>query len=680
MPLNPEISLAGRPIDIKAPDPLTTLLGVAQYQNLQGQAALRDLQMQQVRQGLAEYQRIQGPLRELQALQQGQVSPQAGGAPGPSPVAQLGALPPSAYAQASGQPATQASMIPPALPGTSYVQAPGAAPNAAMNQLSPATQAPPGTTYAAASPAQQPPGLGLSPGAGADIRNMVGIQRVDAPNQGQQPSVPGLAQGGGPPPGPAAPPAASSGAPGFQVPSPDALQRRLQVYRNLMAAGPTIGVPIAKEYMDMDVRELGLRKDALALQQEQLQKANEVLAGITDQTSYDEAKRVLAATGSPEVAQWGPNFDDPTTQARLAYRKAIAQTQQQRVDAQLKAAQQNIDLFGKQVELAGKQVDFFGKQTERMKEGREATEVFPTPTASGINITQKFGGQTRPMPGPGGGVALPPNQADVQEYYDAQGNLLLGRKAVPPGQRPQVQRPVMPQQVPGYAVPQGGTAPATGGTATAPSGPQSTQLMNQEAVQKNLDVGRNAQTDQLKAASTQAEQARNSLDTLDQMKALMHQGYYDDLFAKNLANPEAQKAMIAAGRDPQRIANTYKIQNLANQLVIAEQGGRGLRVGPTEIGKLTGAAGQLEQIPPKASALQMVEELRQAAKKQLTHYNELAGAQPTKMYQYPIKPTISQADFAKRYQALKAANPNLTMDQVALEYERAGYHVEGAYE
>jgi hypothetical protein len=63
----------------------------------------------------------------------------------------------------------------------------------------------------------------------------------------------------------------------------------------------------------------------------------------------------------------------------------------------------------------------------------------------------------------------------------------------------------------------------------------------------------------------------------------------------------------------------------------------------------------------------------------VTHYNELAGAQPTKLYQYPVKDTLPAAEFKRRYNALRATNPTLTTDQLALAYEQAGIHVEGAY-
>jgi hypothetical protein len=327
------------------------------------------------------------------------------------------------------------------------------------------------------------------------------------------------------------------------------------------------------------------------------------------------------------------------------------------------------------LERSKQSIDFFGKQTDELRRQQEARKVSVHGTAAGMMVQQDMPapGTTgaRPLLGPNDQPALPPEYGQNKEFYDGQGRLHIGSAYTPPGQQPSVQQPrIAAPPVPGYSAPAGGSPPAG----------QPPILMNQEAVQRNLQVGRDVQKTQLDAAIPQAEAARNSLNTLSQMKQLMHQGYYDDLFAKDLAGADAQKALIAAGRDPQKLANTFQIQNLANQLVIDAQGGRGLRVGPTEIGKLNAASGRLDTIPPKAAALQTVEQLRQLTTKDLEHYNTLTQSPNTpQLRSYTVPPTVSKAEFDKRYLALKAVNPSLSKDELALRYERAGAHVEGAY-
>jgi hypothetical protein len=95
MPLDPSISLQGRGVDIKTPDPLATLVSVAQLKNWQSQQQLRDLQMQELAATQQEYRGLQapgGPLSQLRALR----APQPGMVSGD----QLGALPPGGGAVA----------------------------------------------------------------------------------------------------------------------------------------------------------------------------------------------------------------------------------------------------------------------------------------------------------------------------------------------------------------------------------------------------------------------------------------------------------------------------------------------------------------------------------------------------------------------------------------------------
>src|SRR6266705_2603875 len=119
MPLDPNISLQVKPVEMASPDIAKTLLGYAQIKNLTAEADLRNLQMAQMglkMRDVAAFSAPGGLADQLQALRQPQ--PASGMVNGRD----LGQLPPGQAAQGLPRPQSdQGAWVPPASPTqTSY--------------------------------------------------------------------------------------------------------------------------------------------------------------------------------------------------------------------------------------------------------------------------------------------------------------------------------------------------------------------------------------------------------------------------------------------------------------------------------------------------------------------------------------------------------------------------------
>jgi hypothetical protein len=168
---------------------------------------------------------------------------------------------------------------------------------------------------------------------------------------------------------PAATPSAASEPASGGIPSLDSITKRTQLLQQINAVGPKYGVAMATSMMALDKHDLELRKQTMENQLKSIEKTTEMFAGVTDQTGYDEARRLAGTLGAREVAQLPPDVNDPRAQAWLAYKRASAQTQQQRVQDELKKADQAIALYG--------------HHTARMTEERMRGKQTPVQTAAG---------------------------------------------------------------------------------------------------------------------------------------------------------------------------------------------------------------------------------------------------------------------------------------------------------
>lgn len=197
--------------------------------------------------------------------------------------------------------------------------------------------------------------------------------------------------------------------------------------------------------------------------------------------------------------------------------------------------------------------------------------------------------------------------------------------------------------------------------------------------------------EQLSGAYTNADAARQMHSRLNRMKVIAHEGYYDNLSGKWFAeHPGWETSGVQLGFDQKKLANTFEFQRLANELVIAAQDNKGLRVGQTEVDQLKGASGGLEKIPSKATALQMIDGLRKKFDEHIDYYNGKAQEQRQKGISIDLidrnTRVMSRDEFTRRYDAVKAQNPTITKDALALQFERgdpargiAPIRVEGAY-
>jgi hypothetical protein len=197
-------------------------------------------------------------------------------------------------------------------------------------------------------------------------------------------------------------------------PDLEAMTQRFKLYRSLSAAGPNYGAPMAAHMMDLDGKELAMRKGLIELQAESAKRTNEVLAGVKDEAGFEEARRVTAMFSPQEAARMPQTYADPMTKPWLAYRQGLAQTEQQRVETRLKEAEE-----------ATKQ---FTAATERLKLGEIAIHEGATQNIPYFKYGapgQAIGQGSGAPPGTIGGLpASAPSKAAMQPLQAAEGKQL----------------------------------------------------------------------------------------------------------------------------------------------------------------------------------------------------------------------------------------------------------------
>jgi hypothetical protein len=368
-----------------APDPMQTLVTVAQLRNMQSQEQLRQLQMADISSKLQTYQAMQdpnSPLAQLAGLRAGGGGGGYGAGPGQGMVqgTQLGAqaLPSPMQAPPGG--------VPPAPPGESYTRPapptwrPGAQDAATMSYQ-------PAGAPDAAIMANVPPG---------------GISQ-------QMPQIP-------PPAGRESAPAAPAQLP--TTPGGDDSARIANLYRQMYAKyRPDIVEPLVNSYMNIDKNLLEQQKGKLEFQKAGLNVIEQGMATVMDQDNpaeaYAQVRQMWVERGIPGAQQMPPQFNPQWVQTMATN----ARTAKERIDQQLTAWE--------------RQNTAYDNQTKRLK-------VTVVPTAAG-NLLQRESPEpgttgTTVQPGIGGGVAVSPEvygtqvrQAElgkVTTALDAQGNII----------------------------------------------------------------------------------------------------------------------------------------------------------------------------------------------------------------------------------------------------------------
>jgi len=330
---------------------------VAQLQNLQSQAALRNLQLQDLGLKMQTYRNLQDPQGAFQQL----LAYRSGQGPSNAPMGASGG---------TVMPATPAAQQPVAgvqVPGAQ----PGPQPSLAPEQLNP---------YQA--------DLGLSPAPPS-------VPRATTPPQtAPQPQAPPQPQGQPTP----QPQAQAQPAPQRDIMAD--VQRQRQLYdRMYMQGHPEVVGPIIDRFMTMD-------KHLMEQQRGQLDFAiasNNAMAQIADSVmsrpeaerpaAWQQARAVAVARGIPGAQQWPDQYNPQMVGALAA----------QALDAKTRGEQQ--------IAAWGRANDEFKNWTERFKERREAGELVRTDTTAGPQFTYKYlppGAPSPYAPGSVGGGLTPP--------------------------------------------------------------------------------------------------------------------------------------------------------------------------------------------------------------------------------------------------------------------------------
>lgn len=371
MPLDPQISLAGRGVDIKPLDPAATLLQISQIKNLQSQDQMRQLQMAQLGATLGQYRDLQapgGPLAQLSALSQG---PQSPGMPpaGMVPGTQLSGLPPGGGAITQG---------PMASPGTPPPGAGGIAP--LYDQLSPATQA--------AYPGGPPPDAGQPQASPQSASQPASQEQLAAAKQ--------------------LPPEIGDGT---------RSAKKAAILQDMLLKYPLVAPHVVTPFIAVDKQLLEQRKGELDFQKTTMDLLSQGIASVMDQPkdiqpqAYAQFRQLAITRNLPGAAQQFPEQFDPQLMQALA---TSAQTKQER-------AQHDLDRLGKEI-------DFFGKHIEEAKLGEIAIHEGATANipyfkygAAGQAIGQAPGAP----PGTIGGLpASAPSKAAMQPLQAAEGKQL----------------------------------------------------------------------------------------------------------------------------------------------------------------------------------------------------------------------------------------------------------------
>lgn len=385
MPLDPQISLQGRGVDIKPIDPLATLLQVSQIKNLQSQDQLRQLQTAQLGATLGQYRDIQapgGPLAQLSALSQG---PQSPGTPpaGMVPGAQLGGLPPGGGAITQG---------PMAAPGVSSLGAGGIAP--LYNQLSPATQA----VY----PGGPPPDAGQPQAPPQSAPQPAPQEQLEAARQ--------------------LPPDIGDGT---------RSAKKAAILQDMLLKYPLVAPHVVTPFIAVDKQLLEQRKGELDFQKTTMDLLSQGIASVMDQPkavqpqAYAQWRQLVITRNIPGAAQQFPEQFDP--QLMQAYATA-AQTKQERARLDLDRLGKEIEIYGKHTDRLSQEADVYGKETERLKLSKIAIHegaTTNTPYFEYGAVGQAIGQAPGAPPGTIGGLpASAPSKAAMQPLQAAEGKQL----------------------------------------------------------------------------------------------------------------------------------------------------------------------------------------------------------------------------------------------------------------
>lgn len=469
------------------------------------------------------------------------------------------------------------------------------------------------------------------------------------------------------PPGAApatAQPVPSQPQPPSQLPSS---VERFQAYERMLYEHPYAFQLYGKDMIELEKNHLARQTQELGMQKDAMKMLSDFASSVQEQppearqAAWSAGYNMFRQWGLPGIEQWSPVYDSTAVQtlatnARSAFERTAQAHELSKIE---------LERFGKETERIQAGTARYGAETER---GRKVI----TPTQGGVitsGVTAAPGGApTQPLATDAQGQpVMPPEFGQTRPLMTPGGDVILAPTNLGQGQQATGQRVQVPPKIPGYAAPSGqpGTAPA-----------QPEVLMTPEEVGARHAAAR----EQLKEPYDQAEKARMALDTLDRMTDLLHQGIFTNPFARKMTGAEAQKFLVdVVGKDPEKLARTKDFQNLAQELVLANQGGAGLRVGQQEVGLLKGAAGKLEDIPPVQTIQQTIATARRMVKKNIENYNTMAreperGLPP---FAYKPKQTMSKADFDKAYADVKASGKSRA--EFARFLEQRGYDVEGVY-
>jgi hypothetical protein len=578
MPLDPSISLQVRPTQFEAFDPTKTLMTIAQLQQIQQQAALRDLQMQDLRLGLAEYP-------QMQRLMQAEANRRAGLVPG-ADAAQ--AVRPIGASGGMSQPGTTPATPAPEMQGGTSPQASTPRPVGPVSSLPPFEQSP----LMQAQQAQY--GTGLQP-----------------PPQGMpQPPPPGAPQA----PGPAGRPAASQpGVSSFGVPSMEELTRRQQFYLQ-MGTLPKLGLPHAKEMMALDKEDLDNRVKAQEFQFKSVQKSLDLLSPIQDDASMEAARPILRMMNSP-LAQLGP-WSDPRTQQAVQYAQQAAISTKDRMEQQIARDKTAVDWFKAQTEEKKLPIE----QQKATADSQRALADLLGKGEVDVRVAQ-VGDQQQLIVTPKNPAAAAALQ-NLLPYITPAGTLgtgPTGRPTPPPGGAPPAG--ALPGTVPPGMGPAGAVPPGATPQTPVPSAPPGTQVTPLGPTSEALEPGRAVDKKRLETGLEAANSARNVHATLNEAERLIEQGVYPQSPTLWGALETLKRSGGAPpGYDQPTLERTARLRQIGDALLTAQVNlGRGIT--DAEGQAYRQALGNFQAGQSIGQIRESIGSMRRTADQAITNYN-----------------------------------------------------------
>jgi hypothetical protein len=537
MPLIPQISLQGTFPQVQPLDYGQIMLQAEQVRRLQQQGALQQLALAQALEARQREQAFR------QALASGQLDLPTAGAP---------------------RPMTQAQGVAPPLSGEVYARGPQHSPMAAMPALSPATQAPPGTTYERAPAILQP-------------------QQLREP-----PSV-------------STPP----------------------VYREIdWRKAYMLSPQHAQEYFTMAKTmrdyEQGDLATKLLLKGQAFANFTNLRRSITNQESLDQARQTLQRFG-PEFAALLPKTYDDAGKAQLAQLEAQSIPMQQRLTLQTKI----LDDAKTIVAMVNDQHSLDQAKGLLRQYSPEVAEMLPatySPDAIQQFFTRLQTAQqrlSRTSLTPVWGKDAQGNIVMMQPTDT--GEVLQSR--LPPGVTPLL--PTQPIDVGTGTVmqPRLGGLPATQYIPKDVRTPAREKALGEGEGQLPGKI-QAVSVEQLKAYRTSAEEGRAVNETLDEVERLLLEGVYEQsstlpavLFSYR------NTGIVPYGYDGPQLARTQRVRELGARLTLSH-GRLGVGVSNEDRETYSRSAGNFESGKTLDSMKESIKSMREIANRAITNFTE----------------------------------------------------------